>query len=102
MNLLSDRKSKTIVNHINNIQKQYTKRSFIITDIFADGEFDYNDYKTEVLPSVLHICSTDEHVPKIERSIRTIKERCRSFCCSLPFRVMPKLTFSGLAQTLIQ
>ena len=102
VNMLSDRKSTTLIKHVKNIQKLYTNRSFIITDIFADGEFDYDHYKIEFLPSTLHICATEEHVPKIERAIRTIKERSRSFCHSLPYRALPKLMVDALAKTSVQ
>lgn len=33
--------------------------------------------------------SRDEHVPEIERHIRTLKERCRSSYNSLPFKKIP-------------
>ena len=34
----------------------------------------------------LHIVMKDEHVPTIERSIRTVKERGRCFTASLPYK----------------
>ena len=54
----------------------YLTRGFTITDVYGDNEFDVDDYKTIFLPPRLHICAKGEHVPTIERSIRTIKERC--------------------------
>jgi hypothetical protein len=39
----------------------------------------------------LNITATNEHVPEIERVIRTIKERNRSTVSGLPFKHYPKL-----------
>jgi len=84
----------SIIRILQNIIQLYSTRGFIISDLFGDGEFDVDDIKLAILPITTHICSTNEHVPKIERPIRTIKERCRSICHSLPFssflRIMTK------------
>ena len=37
----------------------------------------------------LNTVSRDEHVPEVERHIRTLKERCRSVVNALPFKKMP-------------
>jgi len=40
----------------------------------------------------MNICATYEHVPEIERYIRTIKERVRSIATTLPFeRNLPRI-----------
>ena len=41
--------------------------------------------------SGMNICSNDEHVPEIERLIRTIKERARCMYNSVPFQRFPVL-----------
>ena len=38
----------------------------------------------------LNTVSNDEHVPEIERQIRTLKERTRGIYCNLPFRKIPR------------
>jgi len=38
---------------------------------------------------ILNICSANEHIPEIERYIRTLKERVRSIATILPFREYP-------------
>ena len=38
----------------------------------------------------LNTVSNDEHVPEIERQIRTLKERTRGIYCTLPFRKIPR------------
>lgn len=102
MNLLQDRKAETIIKHMKNILNAYNKKSFIVTDIFGDGEFDYEEYKIEFLPLTLQICSTKEHVPKIERQIQTIKEHSRSLCYLLLFRSLTKIMVSVLAKNSVQ
>lgn len=37
----------------------------------------------------INLVSRDEHVPELERHIRTLKERCRSTYNSLPFQKIP-------------
>ena len=81
-----NRKKKEIIKILQNIMKIYFSRGFIVTDVFANGEFNYDAIKQNMLLVTLNISSTDEHVPKVERISRSIKERCRSICHSLPYR----------------
>ncbi|MEM9592233.1 MAG: reverse transcriptase domain-containing protein, partial [Pseudomonadota bacterium] len=39
---------------------------------------------------MLNVVARGEHVPEIERHVRTLKERCRAVYNSLPYRRMPK------------
>jgi hypothetical protein len=39
----------------------------------------------------MHICAVREHVHKVERCIRTVKERARTICHSLQFNRFTKL-----------
>jgi len=59
---MESKKVATIIKYLNDIIKKYTSRGFIITDIFADNEFDIDDITTSILLASLHICSADEHV----------------------------------------
>ena len=95
---LTNRKTKTILKVLGPVITKYLTRGFTITDVYGDNEFDGEDYKTIILPARMHICATGEHVPIIERSIRTIKERCRSTCHGLPFKRYPKLMVTGLLE----
>ena len=52
----------------------YRKRGFTITDVYGDNNFNHQAYMDTVLPARLHICAKGEHVPIVERSIRTVKE----------------------------
>ena len=44
-----------------------------------------------ILLLMLNITGHDEHVPEIERYIRTVKERVRAIVNSLPFENYPRL-----------
>ena len=39
----------------------------------------------------LNICAKNEHVPEIERKIRTVKERIRGVGTTLPFKKLPSM-----------
>ena len=50
----------------------------------------------------MDIVGRGEHVPTIEHSIRTIKERCRSIAASLPFLHYPKAMIKGLVERVVE
>ena len=58
-------------------------------DIHADNEFEC--IREEVRPVEVNVVTTDSHVGKVERSVRTIKERLRTCVHGLPFERLPKL-----------
>ena len=53
------------------------RRGFKITHLLVDGEFEPLRGYMSSLAITLNTASHDEHVPDIERHIRTIKERTR-------------------------
>ena len=69
---------------IKNVTGLYKARGFNVDTIHADKEL--KSLKQSLLESdnILVIAATNEHVPEIERVIRTIKERNRSTVHSLP------------------
>ena len=62
-------------------------RGISITCIHGDNEFE----KIRPLVAPIHVetCGRDEHVPDIERGVRTIKERSRCTTSTLPFKRIP-------------
>ena len=52
-------------------------------------------------PATLHIYGKNEHVGIVERSIQTIKERCRCMCNSVPFKSYTKLMTKHLVDTAV-
>jgi hypothetical protein len=61
-----------MLNGINTIRQLYMSRGLKIVEIQADGEFDC--LCSDLSPCALNIAAPGEHVPEIERSIRTVKE----------------------------
>ena len=55
-----------------------------------DGQFEPLRGNLAELGILLNTASNDEHVPEIERQIRTVKERTRAIYCTLPFNKMPR------------
>ena len=77
---------------IKNVTGLYKARSFKVDTIYADKEF--KSLKQNLLDTdniLVNIAATNELVPKIERVIRTIKERNRGTVHSLPYKRVPKV-----------
>ena len=55
-----------------------------------------------MLPASMHIYASNEHVPKIERSIRTIKQRAHRMCHSIPYNRYTQLMIRSLVCIVVQ
>jgi Reverse transcriptase (RNA-dependent DNA polymerase) len=88
---LANRKTDTIFKAITHVHQTYRKRGFKIVLLLMDGEFDKDGLVGDIanLGTTTNCVAADEHVPEIERQIRTIKDRSRSAICVLPFRQLP-------------
>jgi hypothetical protein len=73
----------------------YRARGFIPTAIHADGEF--HSLRTSFPDVHFTICSADDHVPKIERAIRTVKESMHTIIHGMPFARLPRVLVKELA-----
>jgi hypothetical protein len=91
---LPNRKINTILSALQLAINLYKPRGFNVTSVHADSEI--SPLRDQLLPIQLNVCSTKEHVPEIERSIRTVKERVRGSIHDLPFEVCPKLLIKEL------
>ena len=86
---VSDHTKETMLSFTNKSILEYTRHGFEIVDVHTDKEF---ECLRESLGNVsLEICGPDEHVPEVERSIRTMKETMRATAHGLPYRHLPKL-----------
>ena len=63
----------------------YKARGFKICHILADGQFEHARKHIEQMGIMLNVNIRDEHVPEIERFIRTVKERVPAIVNTLPF-----------------
>ena len=87
---IKNQQGTTILNGIRAIHQVYLQRGFRIRNAFMDGQFEPLRGNLAELGIVLNTASNDEHVPEIERQIRTVKERTRAIYCTLPFKKMPR------------
>ena len=87
---IKNQQGTTIFNGIRAIHQVYLQRGFQIRNAFMDGQFEPLRGNLAELGIVLNTASNDEHVPEIERQIRTVKERTRAIYCTLPFKKMPR------------
>jgi hypothetical protein len=73
----------TVATALNKVRMIYRRRGFKMAISHADPKFaPLQDTFGDIS---FNLCSQDEHVPKIERYICTIKDRTRSGYNSLPF-----------------
>ena len=98
-NRVSNRKKKThrttykrgpqdIINGIEKVLTVFRTRGFQVNLINADNEFKKLEHKVSVH---VEICAAGQHIPRIERGIRFLKDRTRCFWVSLPYKKVPKL-----------
>ena len=93
---LDDMKHATLLRHFTTIIKVYQLRGFRVTLLLADNQFASLSTDLATLGVATNIVSRDEHVPDIERYIRTIKDRVRSQYSVLPFNHIPPLLLTEL------
>ena len=88
---LLNQKTDTIFKAITHVHLTYKKRGFKVETLMMDGQFDKDGLNGDVagLGTNLNAVARNEHVPEIERNIRTIKDRSRSVVTMLPFQHLP-------------
>ena len=94
MEVLPNRKISTVCKRLEAIVKLYTSRGFTIKTIMADNEFE----PIRATFPILNTTAQDEHVPDIERCIRTVKDRTRSTYNVLPYKHVPRLILIHLVK----
>ena len=95
--VLPNRRISTVVKKLQDIVNLYRSRGFNISTIMADHEFEL------LRPTFPYLNTTarDEHVPDIERCIRTVKDRTRSTYNVLPYRNIPRLVLIHLVKNTV-
>jgi hypothetical protein len=79
----------TIHTAIKRINSLYKKRGFTATTLLMHGQFEPMRGDLADMGITLNTSSRNEHVPGIERHIRTLKERIRCVYNTLPFKRVP-------------
>ena len=86
---LPNRQIRTVLQAIQRMLAIYHARGFRVRTIPADPEFQPLD---GMIPGVsFNFCAQGEHVPDIERYVRTVKDCVRSGYNNLPFSRIPRL-----------
>jgi hypothetical protein len=96
---LKNAKANTILMNIKVVRNLYIQRGFLLEIIEADGQFEPLRGELADLGVTLNKCSRQEHVPVAERRIRTLKERCRCICTTLPFKKLPGMLVVQMVST---
>ena len=78
----------------------YKSRNLNVIQIDVDMEF--KSLESQLLPIKLNVAAADEHVPDVERSIRTIKEGTRSILHGLPFDFYHQQLVAGCVQSVVK
>ncbi len=99
--LATSRAKEQIIRNLEKVRKTYKARGFSIVAVHGNNEFDIEAVKTFLLPSLVNIYRKDEHVGVVERSVRTVKEKCKTMAHSTPYRRVPKLMVIALVESSI-
>jgi hypothetical protein len=96
---LKNAKADTILKQITDVRNIYIKHGFLLEIVEVDGQFEPLRDALSEMGVTLNICSREEHVPVAERRIRTLKERCRCICNTLPFKKLPGMLVVQMVST---
>ena len=96
---IPDRKKLTMAEAIDESFRLYNRAGFQITDIHCDTEFkcleaELTDDENHNIR--MHWVPKNQHVPEIERAIRTMKERIRALWNAMVHRRIPKVMIISL------
>ena len=96
---IPNRQVTTVLQAIKRMLSTYHARGFRVRTIPADPEFQPLD---GMIPGVsFNFCAQGEHVPDIERYVRTVKDRVRSGYNNLPFSRLPRLVVVHLVSNAV-
>ena len=79
----------------------YGSRGFLVQMVHAESKFEALCAPLASAGSGLNVCANDEHIPEVERFIRTLKERTCCMYHSVPFQRFPALMLKVMISTSI-
>ena len=94
--MIKNRKVEHIADGITQVHKLYLQSGFNITHVHSDFEFETLRKEMTALVINLNCSSKKEHVPEIERFIRTVKERKRPARATMMYKQIYKLVIVHL------
>jgi hypothetical protein len=86
-----NREIENVIKAMKNVTSIYNKRGIKLKMALMDGEFEVMRGKLAEMGMESNCASRDEHVPEIERYIRTVKERVRCMLHSTPYKIFPRV-----------
>jgi len=86
--------TRNMLDCLQNVINTYNARDLTVSHVYGDSEF--LPLSPSILPTLFHPCGKGDHVPTVERSIRTVKERCRSVVQGLPYTHYTRLMIKSL------
>ena len=96
---IPNRQVRTVLQAIQRMLSIYHAQGFRVRTIPADPEFQPLD---GMIPGMsFNFCAQGEHVPDIERYVRTVKDRVRSRYNNLPFSRIPRLVVVRLVSNAV-
>ncbi len=98
---LPSRSARVITRGLIDVIQKYDVRGFKVASLRADNEFDIAYLRDSIHPIPITNCARGEHVGIIERSIRTVKERARCYCHTLPYTRFTKIMVTSLLEHVI-
>lgn len=84
---IPNRSSNTLTVALNRVVSLYRRAGYSVKIILLDMEFECLE---EHLDVPINVAAAREHVPGVEREIRTIKERGRALLSTSPFKKFPR------------
>ena len=73
--LLLNHQEDTVAKTLTNVMRIYGSRGFLVQMVHTDSEFEALHAPLASAGSGLNVCVNNEHVPKVKRFIRTVKEQ---------------------------
>jgi hypothetical protein len=87
--LITDQKHETLMKSVRDVRNIYNKRGFQIESALMDGQFEGLTADLAEIGITLNTVARGQHVPEVERHIRTIKECARCVYNTMPFTKIP-------------
>ena len=99
--MIKNVKRETLMTALKQIVNAYKNGGLSVTVVLADNQFECTRDGLASHGIQLNIASANEHVPEIERCIRTVKERVRSIYNTLNFKKMPLRMVTEMVYTAV-
>jgi hypothetical protein len=93
------RHHKVLLPALKNAKRLCALRGFRVRHCHVDNQFEGMRHELLELGMQLNVVAEAEHVPEIERHVRTIKERTHCVCDTVPFKRMPARMTMEMAHT---